>query len=92
MIEVDPRVVWRCQVSSRAQRNAVSRRGGRTFREGPAGDGQVKISFRLDISTIASDPFLDTAVWALSEGLMTEDELMNVIADEILSNVKVVEE
>ena len=52
----------------------------------------VKISFRLDTSTVASDEFLDTAEWALREGLMTEDQLMDVVAAEILSNVKVVEE
>jgi hypothetical protein len=52
----------------------------------------MKISFRLDTSTVASDEFLDTAEWALREGLMTEDQLMDVVAAEILSNVKVAEE
>ena len=52
----------------------------------------MKISFRLDTATVASDEFLDTAEWALREGLLTEPELVDVIADEIVSNVKVVEE
>ena len=52
----------------------------------------MKISFRLDTSLVASDEFVDTAEWALREGLMTEDQLVDVIADEIISNVKVVEE
>ena len=52
----------------------------------------MKISFRIDIQTVASEEFLDTAEWALREGLMTEEQLMDVVVAEILSNVKVVEE
>jgi hypothetical protein len=52
----------------------------------------VKISFRIDTQTVASEKFLDTAEWALRGGLLTEEQLVDVIADEIISNVKVVEE
>ena len=52
----------------------------------------MKISFRLEATMEVSKEFLGSAEWALREGLMTEEQLVDVIADEIISNVRLVEE
>ena len=52
----------------------------------------MRISFKLDTDSVASPEFLGSVVWAKQNDLLTDDEIVDVIADEIVSNVRVVEE
>ena len=51
-----------------------------------------KISLRIDTAPVTNAAFVDTVIWAVDTGLLTEDEVTDLIGDEIVSNVKVVEE
>ena len=49
------------------------------------------ISLKVNVKHVCSDDFISSVLWALDSALLTEDEVLDLIGDEIVESI-VVEE